>query len=297
MTPPSLSFGTFWAGTALSPFEAACLHSFALRGYEVTLYSYGSLEGVPPAIRQEDAAAILDEQYLDAFVYDGRPNLSHFSDLFRYRMFQKTPHAWIDADVLMLRRFEHPLPSTMFAREQQGSICGAIMRISPEDPLLGELCEATLSLADRDLRWGETGPLLLSRLLRRHGRQHDTFGPEAFYPLSHDEFWKTLLPEHADECTSRCRNAYTLHLFNNVLTRFGIWKRFAPPAGSFLHNRLMEDNTLGFFSGVYPAEVMRQMIENWRLRMNGGDLGIRGLSRQIVPSLFRTIRHHGVRLF
>lgn len=297
MQPMTPSFGTFWAGADLSPLEAACLHSFAVRGYEVTLYSYTPVPGVPEGVRLESAAEILDPRYMDSFMFGGQPNLSHFSDLFRVRMFQKTPHTWIDADMLMVRPIDRPVPRSLFAREHQGSICGAIMRIDPDDPLLDGLCSATLSLMGKDLRWGETGPLLLTRLLRRQGRYGEAFDPDCFYPLAHGEFWKALLPEYAEECERRCAAAYTVHLWNNIVGRLGIWKVFAPPDGSFLHRRLAEDGALPHFSGVYPVAVMRQMVENWRLRKNGGDLGIRGVSRQIIPSLLRTARHHGLRMF
>lgn len=292
-----LSFATLWVGTELSPFEAACLNSFVVHGYDVTLYSYRELAGVPDGVRQCDAGDILDPGLIDAFVYAGKPDLAHFSDLFRCRMFQKTPHVWIDADVIMLRPLEDPLPATLFARELQGTICNAVLRIAPDDPVLAELDRETVSLARRDLRWGQTGPLLLTKLLRQRGRIDEAFDADLFYPLTHDEFWKVLLPEHAEECARRCRRAHTVHLFNNVLTGLGYWKRFAPPAGSFLHRQFAGDEALGFFGGVYPADVMRRMIENWRLRKSGADLGIRGLSRQIVPSIARTMRHHGVRLF
>lgn len=297
MQMTEVSFGTFWSGADLSPLEAACLRSFAIRGYEVTLYSYARLAGVPEDVRQADAAEILDQRYLGSFVFGGRPNLSHFSDLFRYRMFEKTPHIWIDADMLMVRPFDQPVPSSLLAREHQGSICGAIMRIASDDPLLPELSEAALSLVDKNLRWGETGPLLLSRLLGKQGRRQEAFGPDAFYPLAHNEFWKAFLPEYAEECRERCQTAYTVHLWNNIVSTLGVWKVLAPPTGSFLHARLEEDGALPCFSGVYPAAIMRQMVENWRLRKNGGDLGIRGVSRQIIPSVFRTMRHHGIRVF
>ena len=38
-------------------------------------------------------------------LYKGKPSLSHFSDLFRYRLFEKTDMIWIDCDMLLLKEF------------------------------------------------------------------------------------------------------------------------------------------------------------------------------------------------
>ncbi|WP_131197027.1 hypothetical protein [Lichenihabitans psoromatis] len=180
----------------------------------------------------------------------------------------------------------------ILAKERADSICGAIMRLDKSNPKLGQLISATEAFMDHDLVWGATGPKLLSKVFGRS----EVFGLAAetnvFFPIAHDDFWKVFLPEYRNECEAACANADTAHLWNNIVDRLGVWKKIAPPKGSYLSARFEADETLEFFTDTYPEAVMRQMIENWHMRKTGEDLGIRGLSRQIVPSAFRTARRY-----
>lgn len=289
------SFATFWAGAAISPYELACLTSFVRHGYEVAVYTYEEIANLPQGVDRRDAREVLDTKYIDSFILNGLPSLAHFADLFRYVMLSKTPFIWIDSDLLMLRAFDRPLPDTILARDHKGTILNGFIRIDHNDPRLRELLQTTRSLAGKELgRWGATGPLLVTRLFHSTNPPQQSFGPDQIYPIRHYDFWKMFLPEYADECESRCSAAYTVHLWNNIISRLGVWKSFAPPVGSFLHTRFAKHGALPFFRDTYPLPVMQQIIENWRLRQSGGGVGILTLSRQLIPSLFRTARHYGL---
>ncbi|MEL4382836.1 hypothetical protein, partial [Shewanella algae] len=91
-------------------------------------------------------ADITEAQSVSAFLYEGTPNLSHFSDYFRYRLFARTGFAWIDADLLALGPVPVPESGALFARETETGLCGAIMRIPSGDPRLDELLRRTEAL-------------------------------------------------------------------------------------------------------------------------------------------------------
>lgn len=292
MTGTEQTFATFWAGERLSAFEASCLRSFAVRGYSVNVYSFDAIENVPEGVVLLDARAIASPESLYRFMYGGRPNLTHFSDYFRYCMFQKTEHIWIDADMLLLRPIDVPMGKTILGRERADSINGAIMRLDNTKPHLDRLVAETEALMGRDLKWGETGPGLITRIFDHAELFRDVFEPGAFYPITHDDFWKVFLPEYRAECQTLCEGAFGVHLWNNIVDRMGVWKMLAPPPGSFLADRFEQDGSLRFFRDTYPEKVMRAMVENWRLRQDGSALGIGNLSRQLVPSIVRTVRHH-----
>ena len=261
------------------------------RGYEIAIFSYDALD-VPAGVELRDAGEIVPAQMLAKFLYAGQPNLSHFSDYFRYLLFQKTDRIWVDADMLLIRRIDQELPTTILAREVQPSICGAIMRIGSEGGHLDNLISATEALMGKDLLWGETGPLLLTKEFGRKVLLSSAFEADRFYAIDHDDFWKVFLPEFADECESRTYRAWGVHLWNNIVDTLGYWKRIAPPVGSYLHNALAADDLLDPFLRTYPASVMKQMVSNFRLRKTGEDLGIKQLVTQIVPSIGRTLRHY-----
>ncbi len=292
------SFATFWAGKQLSAFEVACLRSFVIRGHSIALYSFEGVENAPEGVALLDASAIAPRDTLDRFLYAGETNYAHFADYFRYLLFRETDLIWVDTDILLIRPVHAPLKRMVLGLERPGSLNNAVMRLDNAGPELDRVIGEAAAAMGRDLHWGEIGPRLVSKVYGQAFLLGDAFAPKFFYPIAHDDFWKVLLPEHLDECERLCADAFTVHLWNNILERLGVWKMLAPPEGSFLHRRFDADGSLPFFSDIYPERVMRSMIENWRLRKDGGDLGIAKLSRQVVPSVFRTLRHHsGGRLF
>jgi hypothetical protein len=284
------SFATFWAGRRVSPFEAACMAAFVRHGYAYTVYSYEEVENLPPGVASGNAAEITDEANVRRFLIRGEPNLSHFSDLFRYELFSRTPHIWVDTDMLMLQ----PMPpgdyEQLLAREDARSICGAIMRLDSNDPQLPKLIQRTEALRDRDLAWGATGPRLLTATFNRRNILAASHDPERFFPIHYNDFWKVFLPEYRVECEALCAGAATLHLWNDRVGMLGIWKRFGPPAGSFLESRFSADGSTALFEDLYPAPVLRHMVQNWRFRCEGGDIGLGQWSRRAVPSMKLTLR-------
>ncbi|MFT9016034.1 MAG: hypothetical protein ABF990_09900 [Acetobacter sp.] len=283
----SKQFGTFWYGGRLSALEQACANSFVSLGYDLTIFSYDPLEGVPEGVAVAHAAEIVPQDMTRQFLFAGKPHLGHFSDLFRYRMMQKKDLIWVDLDMLMLARPPHPIVGDIVVQEEQGGVNGAILYLSEPD-LLAQLVADVTARTGRNLRWGETGPLALGKLIARNPGRVVTSAPTLFYPLEHYDIFKIFLPEYSQECREKCASACMVHLFNNIMVKMGYWKDMAPPVGSALHDAMARTDGLKFFRDTYPADVMRNVINNYRLRLSGGDLGIKGLIRQAIPSIRRT---------
>ena len=268
--------------------DRACLRSFAHAGHPVTVYGYAPIADLPAGVAFGDAREIAPEASVRRFRWRGEANLSHFSDYFRYRLFAATDATWIDTDILLLRDLPPRGAGNLFALETPTSICGAIMSIARADPHLPTLIARTEALMDTDLVWGATGPRLLTRTLG--GDVVRTARPTgAFFPIHYDLFWKAFLPEAAEECAHLAAGAATHHLWNNLVVSMGVWKELAPPEGSFLWHALAHAGTLELFRDVYPADVMRRMVANWRFRKTGADIGALALARQALPSLGRTL--------
>ena len=285
---PLPSLASFWAGQGMSALDKACLRSFVAGGHSVTLYSYEYVEDLPSGVTPRDAREIVPYESRDAFLYQGKPNLAHFSDYFRYQMMARSPHVWVDTDMLMLRPLDFGPVAKLFAKETERSICNAILRIPSEDPALKEVIGRAERLMHTDLVWGATGPRLLNQVFGATVVLKQAHPPSSFFPIHYDAFWKPFLPECAPECADACRDAYTLHLWNNIVVRMGIWKELAPPEGSFLWTCLRDRGLLHLFRDTYPAEVMRNMVVNWKFRKSGADIGVVKLARQVFPSMVRT---------
>lgn len=283
--------GAFWAKGTLSALDQACLASFVSQGYSVTLFSYEPITNVPVGVNAADAATILPEATIDRVRYNGKPDITHFSDLFRYEMIKSRDLVWIDLDLLMTGVGFAPYHENIIVTEEQGGINGAILYVCDKD-LIDGITKLSQGKFDMELRWGETGPKLIVDAIKSTGANVELYESKYFYPFEHYDIWKVLLPSHFDQCREKCKDAVTLHLFNNILTTIGYWKDIAPPAGSYLHWVLQEVDALRFFKEVYPEKIMAACVDNFRFRQNGKALGIRAVLREIVPSMGRTYRHY-----
>ncbi|MBT2794697.1 hypothetical protein [Paraburkholderia strydomiana] len=271
-------FASFWHGPELSPYEFACLDSFAKHGSDVVLYSYGAIGNLPKSVVARDAAAILPATELNAFSINGVPSMAHFTDYIRFVMFQKTGKIWTDTDVLLLRPFGFGATGNIVGKESASSICTALLRLAAADRRLATLIELVEGMKGAQIEWGDTGPRLLTAV---YGV--DAGMPEnVFYPVHFDDYYKVLLPRYFDECGALCAGSTALHLWNNRLISMGLFKRIGPPRGSFLHHLFEKTGAIHLFSDFYPIGVMQTMIDNVEQRV-GRDEGLRKLARIGLP--------------
>jgi len=283
--------GSFWARGSLSALDHCCIASFLYWGFDFTLFSYEPLGNVPKGVTQRDAAEVVPEDMVERVRYNGKGDLAHFSDLFRYKMIETCDLVWSDVDVFAVSNTPVPNHPNLISREAGGDLNCAVLYIS-DARLLNALMKKCERKLDKELRWGETGPDLLTEEMRKGHSDVAIFDHRFFYPIDYPEIWKVFVPEYTSECEDRCASAATLHLFNNILTRMGIWKDLAPPEGSYLFNKMDEMELIGNFRDIYPEKVMRQIVENYRFRLNGKDLGIRAIVRELFPSMYRTYHHY-----
>jgi hypothetical protein len=90
---------TLWIGAELPWIERLCLSTFRDHGYDVTVFSYHPVKGVPHGISVGDAREIFDPD--PRILEQTAP--SYVADAFRIHLLHKAGHTWIDADILCLR--------------------------------------------------------------------------------------------------------------------------------------------------------------------------------------------------
>jgi hypothetical protein len=281
---------TFWHGPPLSALDVACLMTFVRFGFAVTVYSYDPLPGLPAALRRGDAQQVVDRRFLSGFRFMGKPSFSHFSDLFRYRLFQQTGMTWIDADLLALRDFSIPATGNLVAKETPTGINGAIMRIDPADPRLAELIRLTEEIAvSTHFKWGASGPGLITSVFGP-GVVADASGIDRFYPIGYEEWWRPFLPEFHDWCVERCTATDALHLWNNIVEKAGYWKDLAPPSGSFIHETLKRYDLLHGFAATCPVNVMEQLRTNYINSRTGAHFRLAELSGMTMERVGAVVR-------
>jgi hypothetical protein len=228
---------SLWIGPRLSAMERLSLQSFLRHGHEVHLYTYGEVEGVPEGTVIRDGREILPAERI--FVYRDYPSVSGFSNFFRYKLLLERGGWWMDTDMVCLRPFafesEHVFSSEM-SRGSQFANTGAIKAPAGSEAMAmaWELCDAR---NPAELKWGETGPTLMSHVIERLSLQEFVQPPPVFCPVSYPD-WRRVLdaepPELPDE-------AVTLHLWNEMWRRNGAEKDAAHDPSS-LYERLKREN-------------------------------------------------------
>ncbi|MBP1806547.1 hypothetical protein [Rubellimicrobium aerolatum] len=236
MTLPSLA--SFWHGGPLAAIEMASLHSFVALGHPVTVYSHAPIANLPGAVEWRDADEILPTDKVAVHRKHGSSALH--SNFFRYAMFRKTEHLWVDLDIVALRplAFEG---GHVFGYETPASVNGAVLRLPKDSPaleLLSRLGPHTRGVAPhiKGLRrlkywvrtfgrgypidewvWGSAGPRALTTYLTQTGEIRHARPVEAFYPIGVNEHQRLLEPGLTPE--SFGPETYAVHLWASRLRK------------------------------------------------------------------------------
>ena len=149
---------------------------------------------------------------------------------------------------------------------------------------------------DRDLPWAVTQGIIK----RTYGSRFKDLAsslraPADFMPMTFTDFYKVLLPEYAQECSAVCKDSKTIHLYNNIFDKIGLYKKLLPPRGSYLHQLFTQYGDADDFIGTYPESVMRKLIHGWHMRFSAECVGIATLTKQAVPAFVRTMRRLSAR--
>ncbi len=232
--PARHRFQSFWHGGALSPYERFCLKSFLDHGYEVDLYTYDENLAVPAGVRICDAAEFAGKD--EVFVYQaegfGKGSPSPFSNFFRYKLLAEKGGWWIDSDVVCLSD-RIPAVNEFFARQDDESVNGAILYFERGHPVMVQCLAHTITLG-RNVKWGDTGPLLLTRVLQECGCLERAVPASACYPVHYTRALDVLRPSSAAVLRSKIESSLFLHLWNASFVHAGVEKDCRPPKGSLL---------------------------------------------------------------
>ncbi len=229
---------TFWHGGPLPLWSCRCLQSFVAAGHETRVYTFNDALKLPPDVIRCDASEIIPESAV--FHYKSGQwvgSVSGFSNLFRYKMLHDRGGYWVDADVFCRRSFPH-FPRATVSREDARKINNAVIFAPVGDQMMMEAYKTALRKGENVI-WGETGPVLTTKLATSGQYDVDILEATSFYPVHWKEaIRKLLLPSWADYVEETCKDSYGVHLYNEIFKRFRISTDTLPPRGSFL-DRLM----------------------------------------------------------
>lgn len=222
-----------WVGPRLSRIERLSLASFLAAGHPVELFTYGPVAGVPAGVSVRDGEDVLPRSAIRRYgptAGEGQGSWAFFANLFRYQLLLQRGGWWVDTDVVACR----PLPRAgerFFAYESADVINTAVLRLPAGDPLAEELL-ATTAEVGHDSAFGETGPRLITALVRLMGLEAAAAPARTVYPIPHGEAESIFRADPLGRRWARIRSAYAVHLWQEVLRRRGMSKNGRWPSTS-----------------------------------------------------------------
>lgn len=264
---------SYWTGP-IGWMERLSIASIRAAGDELTVFSH-----VPDLAARElgcavaDAHDVLDDAKLDRL----RTRLpAIYADRFRLEGISQGRGAWVDLDLLMLK----PMPDKdfLFGWECCKAINNAVLRMPPDSAILGEYLHilrrnptllsapqrpwrkkagrlyrsAVRRLRGAEMLFPDTGPMLLTHLVKKHGLAAEAAPPSVFYPVAPPDVQDF---HSGTDATRHIRpDTVAMHLWRDRYRRVN--GKGVPPRDSWLWQRMEE-------LGVAEADRQLDKAEIW----------------------------------
>lgn len=244
---------SLWIGEALSAIERLSIRSFLHHGHEYHLFVYQDVKNIPAGVILQDANEILPES--EIFSYPGG-GLSGFSNWFRYELLFQKGGYWVDTDIVCLISFDFEdefvfglaapsrvgnavlrFPGGSSLMKSLSELCRSPNTFMPYDTLLMRLGKIRRYLRGNrrgDIRFGETGPRALTKLLRHQGMISYAKPATCFFPIPWSR-WKTIYDNSLKYDLDSFSTSYSIHLYHDFIRRAGFDKN-----ASFHEHSLIE---------------------------------------------------------
>ncbi|HEX4297527.1 MAG TPA: hypothetical protein VHZ56_05845 [Devosia sp.] len=251
---------SFWHGE-LSWLERLCISSYIERGHRFRLYTYATLDGLPPGCEAADAGAVVPQD--EMFFYKGSRTPAVFADLFRLRLMQAEAGIWVDCDCYCVRPYAG-LGDYVYGIEGSWDgkptspqlVNNAVFRCPANSELLAALlatfapgaippgmpwhraAEVRLrrlfgeTLPVQNMQFGATGPWPLNHHLKRLGLFGRAQPKPVFYPMNYGQAPLLLAPGRDLSAMIR-PETLSAHFWHSSLTDRGTGKPAPPQPGSF----------------------------------------------------------------
>ena len=227
---------SLWIGEKLSKMEQLCVSSFLHNGHPFHLYVYDDVAGLPEGAVLKDASKIIHPDGI--FKYKDHDSYAGFSNIFRYKLLLEKGSYWVDTDVICLNPFIHDA-EYVFASERllqptpdkRIKVATCIMKAPIGSSILDYCYSESANKNPELLKWGQTGPLLLTEAIIKYNMWSSVAEPEVFCPINWWE-WNHFIDEGADQ---KLIGAQAVHLWNEM------WRRNnTDKSGSFHESSIYE---------------------------------------------------------
>ena len=255
------AFATFFHGK-MTGVEITCIQSFLDHGHDIEIFAYGNC-GAPSHFKVVDAARILTKRNL--FYYKsgpGRGSISGFTNRFRYALMTVADVWWVDSDVICLSK-DWPDPRTPIcaAWEDSERVGSAVLRMARS--LAAEVQERAAAMG-RNVQWGQSGPDLITQIVREKNLSAGMLASPAFYPIHYSEWAKAFALDFKDRVCEAARSSYALHLWNEMGRRVQFDKTRLPNRNSYFGALVEGHQTAKYFRAGQRGSEQANSAFRWR---------------------------------
>lgn len=232
------NFGSLWIGNPLSKVEQTALASIIYHGHSITLFVYNMDLKVPKGVVKADANQFIPESE----IFKVQNSYGPFADMFRYKMIKELGLIWTDTDSICLRS-DWDFGDYIFGFEEPGRLSNSILGM-PKDSDLIDMMISGASKQDKDkIVWSEIGPDLLTKATKKLSLTKYAQDPEAFYPIHFWQWKKIWAKDYKEEVLDKCKDSYTIQIWNQFLNREGIDKNKLPKGSAieYFYNKFVID--------------------------------------------------------
>ena len=212
---------SLWIGEKLSVMEKLSISSFIAHGHPFHLYVYDEVKGIPEGTTIKDASKILPPDKI--FKYKDHDSYAGFANLFRYKLLLEEGNYWVDTDLVCLKPFLHSADYIFASERIQTKIANKSIRANnclikaPGGSAIMEYCYKKSASKDLGvLKWGETGPELLTEAITMMKMQNYVAKPKIFCPVNWWD-WNQFLDGSIDDRV--LADSHAVHLWNEMWRR------------------------------------------------------------------------------
>ena len=203
-----------WIGPELSLLEQLSISSFLQNGHDYHLYVYDEVKRIPSGTVIRNANEILPAARI--FQYKHRPSYAGFANHFRYKLLLERGGWWADTDTICLKAFDFP-EEYVFSSEinHRGveAVNNGIIKVPPGSSIMTYVSKICENGNPKRLVWGETGPKLMAKALRKFSFKGYRKSSRVFCPVNYEEWQRVLDPDVEISLDDR---TFAIHLWNEM---------------------------------------------------------------------------------
>jgi mannosyltransferase OCH1-like enzyme len=203
-----------WIGPTLSAMEQLSISSFLQNGHEYHLYVYEDVKNVPVGAVVRDGAEILPASSI--FQYQGSRSYAGFSNFFRYKLLLERGGWWVDTDTICLKPFDFTgdyVFSSQLNERGTEAVNSGIIKAPRGSEAMAHAWKVCQSKNPARLVWGETGPRLMAKVVRKFSLKRYRQAHHVFCPVDYQEWRDVLKPGVGRLLDDR---TYAIHLWNEM---------------------------------------------------------------------------------